>query len=419
MWRLWFVALLGCGLSMGWVRAANAETVWVEAEAAVVASEATQTPPLLIHDREDASGGSFIEVAPGNNSTGGPPSTGIASYRVFIGAPGAFHIWGRVIAPDNASDSFWVRVNGGSWLSWNGMRSGDTWHWVPVRAQNTHQPADFQLVGGDYNLVQVAYREDGTQLDALVISDEPGFDPAAVAPGPPRAPRLARLTRGRGAIRVNWAVVEGAASYTLKRQKAGETSFTTVASGVTGFTFTDAGLPLSTDGTCYQIFAVNAAGVAGHPRVDCQVTDAVFEDWFPLHASITAPMLLTPAGNLTVKRGSNSLNAPPATGRGIFRFQTPVSTQVKVWASVVAPGVAADSFWVRMDGANWVRWNGIKPSRCRGYDVVRDSNQGNQPVVFPLGPGTHTLEVAYREEGAELARLVVRDELQDLPPCDR
>jgi hypothetical protein len=412
LWATMICAVLAGGLA----RSARAETVWIEAEAALVPSEGSLTPPLTIRDRDDASGGSFIEAASGSNSTVAPPSSGVASYRVFINNPGTFRIWGRVIAPDNASDSFWIRINGGSWLRWNEMRLGNTWHWVPVA--DGSRPAQVQLVGGDYNLIRVAYREDGTQLDTLVISDDPGFDPAAVPPGPPSPPPAARLTRGRGAIRVNWTAVEGAQSYTVKRQKPGETSFTTIASGITGFTVTDPGLPQSSQGTCYQIFAVNAAGAASYPRVDCQITSAVFEDWFPAYFGITAPMLLTGAGNLAVRAGTSSIEQPPAVGRGILRFQTPVSTQVAVWASVLAPDKQRDSLWVRMDGTYWIRWNGIAPRACRGYAPVHDSNHGNQPVVFPLAAGSHLLELAYREAGTEVARLIVQDELEHPPACD-
>jgi hypothetical protein len=217
---------------------------------------------------------------------------------------------------------------------------------------------------------------------------------------------------------VNWTAVTGAHSYTVKRQTPGQTSFTTIADGVTGFTVTDAGLPRSSQGTCYQIVAVSPAGVAGHPRVDCQGTEAIVEDWFPVYLTVTAPMLLDRKGNLVVKPGLRSLEAPPAAGRAILHFQTPVSTQVKVWASVVAPSSASDSFWVRMDESRWIRWNGVRPSPCRGYEDVRDSDQGRAPVIFPLGPGTHALEVAYRESGAELGRLVILDDLGTMPGCD-
>jgi hypothetical protein len=144
----------------------------------------------------------------------------------------------------------------------------------------------------------------------------------------------------------------------------------------------------------------------------------VFEDWFPLYFGVTAPMALTKTGNLTVRAAANSNDEPPATGRGVLHFQTPVSTQVNVWASVVAPSRKSNSFWIRMDGAYWIRWNDIKPSSCRGYAVVRDTSHGKGAVIFPLGPGTHSLEIAYREVGTELARLVIADDLEHMPACE-
>jgi hypothetical protein len=33
-----------------------------------------------------------------------------------------------VIAPDTAHDSFWVKMDGESWIKWNGIPLGTSWH---------------------------------------------------------------------------------------------------------------------------------------------------------------------------------------------------------------------------------------------------------------------------------------------------
>ena len=74
-----------------------------------------------------------------------------------------------------------------------------------------------------------------------------------------------------------------------------------------------------------------------------------------------------------------------------------------------------DSFWVRMDSGAWIKWNGIKD----GCNDVRNSDQGNKVVVFDLAPGSHRLEIAYREGGAVLNnRIVITPDLAGTSACD-
>ena len=93
----------------------------------------------------------------------------------------------------------------------------------------------------------------------------------------------------------------------------------------------------------------------------------------------------------------------------------------KVDALVIAAD-AADSFWIRLPGATmnttppeandgWVRYNGIPHGAAWHWDDMHNDQDGSMPIEFTLAPGTHTLEVAYREDGALLDAIVITDQL--------
>ena len=79
---------------------------------------------------------------------------------------------------------------------------------------------------------------------------------------------------------------------------------------------------------------------------------------------------------------------------------------MKAHAQAVAPNPDSDSFWVRVDGSAWVKWNNITPdgSNC-GYDNVHNSDAGGASMNYNLSAGSHNIEFAYREEGAIISKI--------------
>ncbi|MFI6503212.1 glycosyl hydrolase family 28 protein [Nonomuraea typhae] len=147
----------------------NPVSLYGEAEAAV-------TAPMQVQPDPAASGGSYVSVAPGNNSQAAAPSTGHATLAFTVPGPGSFKVWARVIAPTTSDDSFWVRADGGAWTSWNNIPPGTSWHWAPL-------PVTYDLSAGAHT-VTFAYREDGARLDRVAISSDPSFTPSD-GPAPP------------------------------------------------------------------------------------------------------------------------------------------------------------------------------------------------------------------------------------------
>jgi hypothetical protein len=152
-----------------------AEEIWLEAEAAD-----SITPPMNVYDDPLASGGRYIGTDDGIGSENdNPPANGIATYSFTVEA-GTYKILGRV-RPD-AGNSFWVRIATGTpvpvtrtdgWIKWNSIEAGAEWHWDEVHDedQSGNPRVEWTLPAGQHTL-EIARREDGGLLDAILITDD-------------------------------------------------------------------------------------------------------------------------------------------------------------------------------------------------------------------------------------------------------
>ena len=146
-------------VTAGWLGAeATAErSVWLEAEAGTFGSPWTREPS------ESASGGAYLTTE-GVESADEPPSEGHLVHEFSV-PESEYHVFGRGRAPAGDSDSFWLRVDDGDWIHWDGMRTRRGWEWEPVEGEDGVRR--FAL-DGEHTLT-VAFREDDTKLDRLVV----------------------------------------------------------------------------------------------------------------------------------------------------------------------------------------------------------------------------------------------------------
>ncbi|MCU0915597.1 MAG: discoidin domain-containing protein [Planctomycetes bacterium] len=153
--------------------AAAKEFLWIEAESG------TLSKPLAIYNDAAASGGKYLSTE--NLGLIGARLDGVAKYT-FTVKGGTYAIRGRVIEPaGGGSNSFWVRLPGAAlnttplpandgWINWN-FAVGTTWHWDGiVNTDAANLAVRYTLPPGAHTL-ELAYREDGAQLDAIVITD--------------------------------------------------------------------------------------------------------------------------------------------------------------------------------------------------------------------------------------------------------
>jgi hypothetical protein len=154
------------------IASAQSSYIWLEAESGFV------NPPIERADDGLASGGKYIWVPNGVGASRidePGPSTEYAQYNITTSNPGTYVIWGRVIAPTSADDSFWFSMNNGLFYKWWTPIS-DEWVWGRVRASDLNQEITFILNAGD-NILKVVRRENGTKLDKILITNDMGFVP--------------------------------------------------------------------------------------------------------------------------------------------------------------------------------------------------------------------------------------------------
>ena len=150
--------------------------VWAEAESG------TRTAPMQTGSDAAASGGTYIVVAAGNNSQAAAPATGHAIIPFEVTAAGTYKVWGRVQVATDGDDSFWVRVDSGAWTNWNNIPVGAAWHWDDVHnASSGNAVSTYSLAAGSHTLT-IAYREDGTRLDRVLITNDAAFTPTGTGP---------------------------------------------------------------------------------------------------------------------------------------------------------------------------------------------------------------------------------------------
>jgi len=173
-----FGLLLTSGTSYGYERAIEAEM-----------ADAIEAP-MVVADDADASGGQFIWME--GEPVAGGGGEGWAEYTLHIPAPGTYALWGKVIAWDGNSDSFWVtwqpadpdenaQQTKNTQYRWS-IGTKNLWHWDRINhwlnAGTFDREWKFDKAGE--TVLRIAVREDATKLDAIfVTSNENAVDSGA------------------------------------------------------------------------------------------------------------------------------------------------------------------------------------------------------------------------------------------------
>jgi hypothetical protein len=128
----------------------------------------------------------------GSEGDAAPGAAWLLGYN-FTAKAGVYKIVARVIAPTGTDDSFWFRIvgaesqthedpdqSGTGWVMFNGIEQGSEWVWDEVHsADHDGEVVNWTLAAGDYTL-EIGKREDGTLIDAILITDDLDLDPATL-----------------------------------------------------------------------------------------------------------------------------------------------------------------------------------------------------------------------------------------------
>ena len=117
-----------------------------------------------------ASNGEYVAVPQGSGDSYETPSPEMAGqlvYTITLAQTGDYYLYARARAATDIDDSFWIRINQGPWTRWNGFSEEQGFFWKAF-------PNLVGFLAGE-NTIEIANREDGLQLDKLLIQSEDDF----------------------------------------------------------------------------------------------------------------------------------------------------------------------------------------------------------------------------------------------------
>ncbi len=386
---------------------------WLEAECAQVGSNWT------IASSTKASGGDY--AMPLRSSTSSAPAAvpeNLVRFTVTEAKAGNFQLFARVDAYNNTTDSYYVRVNGGSWYAWtSGIIQGRGFQWNKM-------PRQLALTAGT-NTVEVAYREAKTRLDKVFLTatnETPAgmgeIDKTCTVPNqPPVAIASVAATYGiapftvtldgsastdvdGGIVDYQWAWAGGSAK--------GMNAQVTLPVGSHMVTLTVADNAGETDHD-ELLIVVDAPPAPPIPPTSSEPTIPGNSNEFWLEAEcatvggrwIENTATGASGGVYVVVPNSNSTATAPADvadNRVRFTLAAATAGTYSLFARVNAPSNAMDSYWVRVNGGSWYKWSsGVH--RGEGFNWTK------LPIGVKLAAGNNTVDFAFREMGTQLDKV--------------
>ncbi|MDN5203083.1 DUF1593 domain-containing protein [Fulvivirgaceae bacterium BMA10] len=390
--------------------------LWLEAECGTIGSTWQTNADAA------ASNGDYVKVADNLYSQASAP-TGVndrVSYSFNVSETGTYRIWGRVIAVDGWEDSFWVRIDNGTWIKWNNIDNSSSWLWDEVHDNdNSNQVVDFSLSAGSHTL-DLAYRDGGAQLDKLYITNT-GNTPSGTggsstncsggltAPG-----SLTGTVASATQIDLSWVDESSAETgFEIERSVGDNSSFTLLTTtAANAISYNDTGL---TSGTTYY-YRVRAVDASTQSAYSNEASATPFQPgtselWLEPECGTVGSLWQVvsdaSASNDSYTKvidGNSSLVNPPTASSDHIRvsFNITETGTYNLWGRVITPTDSDDSFWIRMDGGTWIKWNDLGIHASWDWLQVYDNDNNNQVMQYSLSVGAHYFDVAYREDGAQL-----------------
>jgi hypothetical protein len=143
---------------------------YLEAEAAAVAA------PMAVASDPLASGGQYVTTT--------TDSAGSVTFTVTVPATASYYVWGKVLAVDANSDSFFVSADGGATDVFDDAQNkwSPSWQWTVVNGRGTTgapltlNPRIFTLTAGTHTIT-FGGREVGAKLDQILVTNDATFVP--------------------------------------------------------------------------------------------------------------------------------------------------------------------------------------------------------------------------------------------------
>ena len=148
-----------------------------------------------------ASGGAYLEILPdsrwthneelirGQNFSNEPGKLAILSYKVYFNNPGRYHVWARVYSTGSEDNGMHFGLNGQwpeSGQRWQTVKKRD-WQWDSrQRTEEVHVGVPgllyLDIPTPGQHIISVSMREDGTELDRILLTSDPQYIPEDLGP---------------------------------------------------------------------------------------------------------------------------------------------------------------------------------------------------------------------------------------------
>ena len=249
----------------------------------------------LIVDGTNASNSVYIEIDSVYNNTGFSPeclsNECIASYNFNITTGGSYLFWFRILSNTANDDSFFWRIDDGSWNMENNRYGTGVWYSTAIASMSP----------GSHTLA-VAYRENGTQLDKFVIQLDCLADPSGDGPAestqsqgandnPPSIPTGLAGSYSSSQVVLTWSVSGGATGYNVKRSETNGGPYSVIAPDIASNTYSDSSV-VAGNTYYYVVSAENSFGESSNSsQIIVVTTEAIITDVLKIDfGSSTSPL---------------------------------------------------------------------------------------------------------------------------------
>lgn len=111
----------------------------------------------------------------------------------------------------------------------------------------------------------------------------------------------------------------------------------------------------------------------------------------------------------------NNTSATGTQGVATLTFNVATAGQYRIWGLVRTPNSNDNQFWIRMDNGSYTNWTTFTGNGSNWtWDLVNNSG-AQDPIVYTLAAGSHTLRVRWREDGARIDRLILTNGVDFVP----
>ncbi|MBI5364013.1 MAG: hypothetical protein HZA53_12590 [Planctomycetes bacterium] len=164
-------------------------------------------------------------------------------------------------------------------------------------------------------------------------------------------------------------------------------------------------------------------GIPGNSVSITSIDSGVRYETFQFEAengAITSPMVSaldsTASNGRYVWAPSGAGNNSSATGTlGVdaLTFNVTAPGNYYVWGLVKTPTVNDNQFWAKMDSGTYFNWT-MPVTTVWTWDKVNDT-AAQDPILWNLTAGSHTLRIRWREDGTKLDRVIVTSDPAYVP----